>query len=192
MNRLKEKYEKEVALKLSREYSISNKMALPRLAKVVVNMGVGDGAKDKDVLEQAKRDLSAITGQLSSERKAKVSVASFGIRQGVPVGLKLTLRGNRMYFFLDKLFSIVLPRLRDFRGVSLKSFDREGNYTLGIEDDTVFPEIDLSKSKGRGLEISMVVSGTKDPEKSRRLLELLGMPFEKQDKRAGELGSKSS
>src|SRR3989344_3317729 len=106
MNRLKEKYEKEVALKLSREYSISNKMALPRLAKVVVNMGVGDGAKDKDVLEQAKRDLSAITGQLSSERKAKVSVASFGIRQGVPVGLKLTLRGNRMYFFLDKLFSI--------------------------------------------------------------------------------------
>lgn len=180
MNRLKEKYEKEIVPALAKDLGVDNKLVLPKITKVVVNVGVGEAAKNKEVLSQLKRDLAAVTGQLPQVRSARVSVASFSIRRGMPVGLKTTLRGEKMYSFLDKLFSVVLPRLRDFRGVSLKSFDRQGNYTLGLEDHAVFPEIDLAKSQSRGLEISIVTS-TDDRKKARRLLELMGMPFEKND-----------
>jgi large subunit ribosomal protein L5 len=176
--RLKEKYEKEVCPKLASEFDIKNKMALPKLVKVVINAGVGDTLKDKALLDQARDDVKAISGQMPQIRKAKVSVASFGVRRGMNVGLKVTLRKERMYSFLDRLFSIVLPRLRDFRGVSEKSFDKDGNYTLGIVEHNVFPEIDVTKSHIRGLEIT-IVTKTKNVEESRKLLEYLGMPFTK-------------
>jgi len=178
MGRLKEKYEKEIRKTLTKEFGIDNEMAIPKLTKVVVNIGLGEASKNKQLLEQTKKDLAVITGQMPSVRSAKVSVASFGIRIGMPVGLKVTLRGERMYSFLDKLFSIVLPRLRDFRGVSLKSLDKFGNYTLGLVEYSVFPEIDITKTQPKGLEIT-VVCNTNDTEKSKKLLELLGMPFEK-------------
>ena len=179
-SRLKEKYEKEIIKKLASEFDISNKMAVPKVNKVVVNMGVGNAAGDKGLMEQARNDLTAITGQLPSTRAARISVASFSVREGMPVGLKVTLRKDRMYDFLDKLFSVVLPRLRDFRGVPIKSFDKNGNYTLGIEESTVFPEIDLAKSKPRGLEVTIVTS-TDDVKKARALLTHLGMPFVKEE-----------
>jgi large subunit ribosomal protein L5 len=179
-SRLKEKYEKEIIKKLASEFGISNKMAVPKVNKVVVNMGVGDAIKDKGLMEQARNDLAAISGQFPSTRAARISVASFSVREGMPVGLKVTLRKDRMYDFLDKLFSVVLPRLRDFRGVPIKSFDKNGNYTLGIEETTVFPEIDLAKSKPRGLEVTVVTS-TDDVKKARALLTYLGMPFVKEE-----------
>lgn len=181
-SRLKEKFENEIIEKLAKEFGIDNKMAVPRVSKVVVNMGVGDTVKDKGVLEQARNDLAAITGQLPSTRAAKVSVASFSVREGMPVGLKVTLRRDRMYAFLDKLFSVVLPRLRDFRGVPIKSFDKNGNYTIGIEESTVFPEVDYAKTKPRGLEVTVVTS-TNDNKKAKALLGYLGMPFVKEDKK---------
>ena len=177
MNRLKEKYIKEVFPKLVSEGKI-NKMAVPRITKVVINAGIGEAVKNKEILEQMKKDLSIIIGQIPQVRPAKKSVVSFGLRRGLPVGLKVTLRKQRMYSFLDRLFAIVLPRLRDFRGVPLRGFDKSGNYTLGITEHTVFPEIDLTKSQPRGLEITIVTSSP-DIKKSRQLLELLGMPFEK-------------
>jgi len=176
--RLKEKYIKEVIPVLSKEFGIDNRMAIPALQKVVINMGVGDAAESKERMEQLKKDLATISGQKPSVRPAKISVASFGIRIGMPVGLKITLREERMYAFLDRLFSVVLPRIRDFRGVSRKSFDKGGNYTLGIAEHTVFPEIDLAKSQPHGLEIT-IVTKTRETKQSERLLELLGMPFEK-------------
>ncbi len=182
VNRLKEKYDKEVSKKLMDELGVKNKMALPRLTKVVVNMGVGDTLKNKEALAGYKKDLMAITGQMPSVRTARISVASFAIRRGMNVGLKVTLRGGRMYSFLDKLFSIVFPRLRDFRGISTKSFDNSGNYTLGFVDHTVFPEIDITKSQSHGLEITIVTKGG-DKDKSLKLLTYLGMPFEKDDKK---------
>ena len=176
--RLKARYDSEVVKKLIDDFKIKNVNAVPRIDKVVVNMGIGEATKDKSILDQAKDDLKTITGQAPSIRKAKISVASFGLRRGMPVGLKVTLRKNKMYSFLDKLFSIVLPRLRDFRGVSLKSFDKSGNYTLGIEEHIVFPEIDFAKSRARGLEIT-IVTNTQNVEQSKKMLEYLGMPFEK-------------
>ncbi len=179
MNRLKEKYNKEIKQALKKELDIDNDMALPKLTKVVVNMGVGDAAKSQQVMDALKRDLAAITGQTPSIRNAKVSIASFSLRAGMPVGLSATLRGERMYAFLDRLFSIVLPRLRDFRGVPVKSFDKSGNYTLGIVEHTVFPEIDSTKSASpHGLEVTIVTNGH-GMVQSRRLLEMLGMPFQK-------------
>lgn len=175
----KEKYEKEVVPKLAREFGIKNSMAVPRLDKVVVNMGIGEIARDKNTMKAAIADLALITGQKPTVRPAKVSVAGFNLREGMPVGLKVTLRGKRMYDFLQKLFSVVLPRLRDFRGLPLTSFDKGGNYTLGIAEHTVFPEIDLGKSSPHGLEIT-IVTDTKDVEKAKKLLELLGMPFERE------------
>lgn len=181
MNRLKEKYEKEVKVELSKEFGIKNKMAIPRLVKVVVNMGVGDTLKNKEMLANVINDLAFITGQKPQIRPAKISVASFGIRRGMSVGLKVTLRKEKMYVFLDKLFSIVFPRLRDFRGLSENSFDNSGNYTIGIAESSVFPELDTSKSQVRGLEVTIVCS-SKEKNISKRLLELLGMPFEKLEK----------
>ncbi|OGM21859.1 50S ribosomal protein L5 [Candidatus Woesebacteria bacterium RIFCSPHIGHO2_01_FULL_38_9] len=178
MGRLQEKYEKEVRKVLSEEFGIKNIYALPRVVKVVVNSGVGEAIKNKELMEQVKKDLATITGQKPSVREAKISVASFGIRRGMPVGLKVTLRGNRMYDFLDRFFSIVLPRFRDFRGVSGSSFDKDGNYTIGITEQSVFPEIDMAKTQPRGLEITIVTNVDK-VDQARRLLELLGMPFAK-------------
>lgn len=181
-NRLQEKYEKEIKAVLAKEFDIKNTFAVPRLKKVVVNMGVGNLSKNQQAMDALKKDLSVITGQMPSVRNAKVSIASFSLRAGMPVGLSATLRDDRMYSFLDRLFSIVLPRLRDFRGVSTKSFDKIGNYTLGFTEHTVFPEIDSTKSaSAHGFEISIVTTA-EDKEQSKRLLELLGMPFEKEAK----------
>lgn len=178
MQRLKEKYVSEVTPKLMEEFNIDNKMAVPKITKVTLNMGIGDTLKNKELLETVKKDLSLISGQLPSVRPAKVSVASFGIRRGMIVGLKVTLRGKKMWAFLDRLFSIVMPRFRDFRGVPLKSFDDFGNYTLGINEHVVFPEIDFAKSQARGLEVTITTS-TNNSDLSKRMLELLGMPFAK-------------
>lgn len=179
MQRLKEKYISEVVPKLMKEFSIDNKMAAPKITKVTLNMGIGDTLKSKELLESAKRDLSVISGQAPSTQAAKVSVAGFGIRRGMIVGLKVTLRGKKMWAFLDRLFSIVLPRFRDFRGVPLKSFDKFGNYTLGITEHIVFPEIDFAKSQSRGLEVT-ITTDANNAKLSKRMLELLGMPFEKE------------
>lgn len=163
------------------EFNIKNPMAVPRVEKVVVNIGAGEATKSREIMESWSRDLAIITGQKPSLRKAKVSVAAFGIRKGAPVGLKVTLRGERAFSFLEKLFAVVLPRLSDFRGVPLKSFDKVGNYTLALTDHTIFPEIDSSKvTKPFGLEIT-IVTDTKDKKMSKRLLELMGMPFEKEN-----------
>ena len=179
--RLKEKFKKEVKGTLAKEFGIKNSHAIPEVAKIVVNMGVGAAAKNQQQMDNLKRDIAAITGQAPSIRNAKVSIASFSLRAGMPVGLSVTLRGERMYSFLDRLFSIALPRLRDFRGVSLKSFDKKGNYTLGFEEHTVFPEVDPSKAAApHGLEITIVTTA-EDPEKSKRLLELMGCPFVKEE-----------
>ena len=181
ITRLQEKFEKEIKGTLAKEFDIKNKYAIPGVSKVVVNMGVGAAAKNQQQMDNLKRDIAAITGQAPSVRNAKVSIASFSLRAGMPVGLSVTLRGGHMYSFLDRLFSIALPRLRDFRGVSLKSFDKKGNYTLGFEEHTVFPEVDPSKAAApHGLEITIVTTaGTK--EKSKRLLELMGCPFVKEE-----------
>ncbi len=178
MNRLKRKYEEEIVPTLMSEFGIENKMGVPKLVKVVINMGVGDASKDKELLDSAKKALAAITGQIPEVRTAKKSVASFGVRKGMPVGLRVTLRGERMYAFLDKLFSIVLPRLRDFRGVPESGFDRFGNYNLGFVEIDVFPEVNNVEFRQRGLGINIVTS-TKEIARSKRLLELMGMPFEK-------------
>ena len=181
MNRLKEKYNKEVKDILMKEFEIKNPMSAPKIAKIVVNMGVGEAAKSQQNLDALKRDLGQITGQAPSVRNAKVSIASFSLRAGMPVGLTVTLRGERMFAFLDKLFSITLPRLRDFRGVGDKSFDKMGNYTMGLTEHTVFPEIDLGKSASpHGMEITIVAKGGSVVQ-SRRLLELMGMPFVKEE-----------
>lgn len=179
--RLQEKYENEVAKKLVSDFSIKNKMAIPALTKVVVNVGIGKSMKSKEVVENLKKDLAVITGQIPSVRPAKISVSNFGLRAGMPVGLTVTLRRERMYSFLDRLFSIVLPRLRDFRGVAITSFDSQGNYTLGVREHTVFPEVEGARmTNPHGMEIT-IVTNTKDVAQARALLTLLGMPFVKED-----------
>lgn len=181
MNSLKKDYEEKIVKELSKEFGIKNSLAIPRVKKVVVNMGVGQIAKNKEGFKAAQENLAIITGQKPSVRQAKISVASFSLRKGMPVGLKVTLRGVRMYDFIQRFFSIVLPRLRDFRGVSNKSFDKSGNYTIGLEEMSVFPEIDITKTNAsQGLEIT-IVTNTKDVEESKKLLELLGLPFEKEE-----------
>ena len=181
MKTLKEKYEEKIILQLQKELGIKNRLAVPRLIKVVVNMGIGGVFREKKALESTINDLTAITGQKPSIRAAKISVAGFNIRRGMPVGLTVVLRGKRMYAFLEKFFSIVLPRLRDFIGLSLKSFDKNGNYTIGLREHTVFPEIDLATvNQTHGLEVTIVIKNS-SPEKSRRLLEIIGVPFEKEE-----------
>ena len=178
--RLLKKYEEEVRPKLAREFNIKSQMATPRLDKIVVNMGIGSVAKNEQTIDSLKRDLALLAGQVPSIRSAKVSIASFNLRAGMPVGLSVTLRKDKMYSFLDRLFSIVLPRLRDFRGISAKSFDKFGNYTLGIAEHVVFPEIDISKSApAHGMEVTIVTTA-EDKEQAKRLLELLGCPFKKE------------
>ncbi|OGY08343.1 MAG: 50S ribosomal protein L5 [Candidatus Blackburnbacteria bacterium RIFCSPHIGHO2_01_FULL_43_15b] len=179
MNRLMEKYQKNVGSKVGAEFDIKNKAAQPKIEKVVVNMGIGGLKDSKDEQEKAVNEVASIVGQKPSLRLARKSIAGFNIREGQPVGISATLRGIRMYDFLDKFFNVVLPRIRDFRGVSRTSFDKNGNYTLGLTEHIVFPEIDLGKiTHMRGLEIT-IVTNTHNPQVSERLLEEMGMPFVK-------------
>jgi large subunit ribosomal protein L5 len=176
---LKEKYQKEIAPKLAQELGLKNPLAAPKMEKIVVNIGLSEAMDDKKVLETASRSLAVITGQKPKVAKARQSIAGFKLRAGQPIGLMVTLRGQRMYDFFEKLVKVVLPRLRDFQGVSLKSFDGQGNFSLGIPEQIVFPEIDYSKvDKVRGLEVTIVTNAQTD-EKAEKLLKLLGMPFEK-------------
>ena len=176
MSRLKERYKQEVIPALM-EHGYKNIMQLPHLEKVVLNIGVGEAIQNAKALEAAERDLVAISGQHPVITRSKKSIAAFKLRAGMPIGLKVTLRGERMYDFLDKLLNTILCRIREFQGVSRNSFDGRGNYTLGFKEQTVFPEIDYDKiDKTRGLEISIVTTAKTD-EEGRHLLELLGMPF---------------
>jgi large subunit ribosomal protein L5 len=175
--RLKERYQSEIAPAISKEFEIKNPMAVPRLEKIVINMGMGEAIANAKILDTAADELRAITGQKPVITKAKKSIASFKLRQGMPIGVMVTLRGDRMYEFLDRLVSIALPRVRDFRGVSPKAFDGRGNYTLGIREQLIFPEIDFNKvDKTRGMNISIVTTARND-EQARSLLKSLGMPF---------------
>jgi len=177
MARLKERYQKEVAPAITREFGIKNPMAIPRLAKIVVNMGMGEAIANAKVLDTAVEELKAIVGQKPVITKAKKSIASFKLRQGMPIGVMVTLRGEHMYEFFDRLVSVALPRVRDFRGVSPKAFDGRGNYTIGIREQLIFPEVDFNKvDKTRGMNISIVTTA-RDDDQARALLKALGMPF---------------
>ena len=179
MARLKDKYKSEVVAKLMETYSYKSIMQVPSIDKIVINIGVGDATSNSKLLEDAVRDLTTISGQKPVITKAKKSIASFKLREGQAIGCKVTLRGERMYEFLDKLVTISLPRVRDFRGVSKNSFDGKGNYTLGVKEQLIFPEIDFDKiGKVRGMDIVMVTTANTD-EEGYALLELLGMPFHK-------------
>ena len=180
MTRLKELYVKEVVPALKKEFGYKNVMAIPKLEKVVINMGLGEATQNAKLADTGADELGRITGQKAVVRRATKSIAQFKLRQGMPVGAMVTLRGDRMYEFLDRLMSISLPRVRDFRGVSGKSFDGRGNFTLGLRDQLLFPEIDYMKvDKARGMNISVVTTARTD-EESRKLLQLLGMPFRNQ------------
>ena len=175
--RLKDRYQKEVAPAIAKEFSITNPMAIPRVEKIVINMGIGEAIANAKILDTAAEELRAIVGQKPVVTKAKKSIASFKLRQGMPIGTMVTLRGERMYEFLDRLVSIALPRVRDFRGVSPKAFDGRGNYTIGVREQLIFPEIDFNKvDKLRGMNISIVTTARND-EQARALLKGLGMPF---------------
>jgi len=179
MNRLKEKFVKEVTPALMSKFNYKSVMEVPKLEKIVINMGVGDAVANAKALDNAVEELSTITGQKPVVTRAKKSIAGFRLREGMPIGAKVTLRGERMYEFLDKLVSVSLPRVRDFRGISKKAFDGRGNYTLGIKEQLIFPEIDYDKvSKVRGMDIVIVTTANTD-EESRELLTQFGMPFQK-------------
>ena len=175
--RLKELYSKEVRRKIQDEFKIKNPMAVPKIEKVVLNMGVGEAIQNAKILDSAVDELTQITGQKPVITKAKKSIASFKLREGQSIGAMVTLRGERMYEFLDRLLNVALPRVRDFRGVPTRSFDGRGNYTLGIRDQLIFPEIDYMKvDKSRGMNVSVVTTARTD-EEARKLLQLIGVPF---------------
>jgi large subunit ribosomal protein L5 len=175
----KEKYLKEVVPALQKEFNYKNPMQVPAIHKVVVNIGMGEAVQNAKAMDAAVADLTAITGQRPVITRAKRSVAAFKLREGMQIGCMVTLRGDRMYYFLDKLMNVALPRIRDFQGVSSEAFDGRGNYTLGLREQLVFPEIDYDKvDKLRGMEISIVTTARTD-EEARRLLKLMGMPFKK-------------
>lgn len=179
MSRLEQTYQETIRPQLMKELEIDNLWAAPRVTKVVVNIGVGEASANIKLLDAAMVDLAAITGQKPVMRRAKKSIAAFKVREGQPVGCTVTLRGKRMYEFIDRLVNIALPRVRDFRGVPTRSFDGRGNYTMGLQDQLIFPEIDYSKvDQSRGMNITFVTTA-KDDKGARRLLELLGMPFRK-------------
>jgi len=179
MNNLQESYKNLIRPKLAKEFNFKNLMAVPLVKKVVINIGLGEGAQDKGVVEKASEDLKTITGQKPKINKARLAIAGFKIRKGDPIGLMVTLRGRRMYDFLEKLVKIALPRVRDFHGLPLSGFDGRGNYNFGISEQIVFPEIDYAKiDKVRGLQITIVTS-TSNKAQATRLLEGLGMPFQK-------------
>ncbi len=180
MSRLRDRYTKEVAPALKKEFGYKNVMAIPKVQKVVVNMGLGDATQNAKIVDTGADELGRITGQKPVITRAKKSIAQFKVRKGMPIGTMVTLRGERMWEFLDRLVSVALPRVRDFRGVSPRGFDGRGNYTLGLKDQLLFPEIDYMKvDKARGMNISVVTTAKTD-EESRRLLQLLGMPFRAQ------------
>ena len=177
MSRLRERYEKEVVPGLKKEFGYDNVIAIPKISKVVVNMGLGEATQNAKIVDTGADELGRITGQKPVITRAKKSIAQFKVRKGMPIGTMVTLRGERMWEFLDRLISVALPRVRDFRGVSPKGFDGRGNYTLGLRDQLMFPEIDYMKvDKGRGMNISVVTTAKTD-EEARRLLQLMGMPF---------------
>lgn len=179
MNRLKEKYQSEIIPALMGKFNYKSVMQAPKLEKIVINMGVGDAVANSKALDAAVEELTSITGQKPVVTRAKKSIAGFRLREGMPIGAKVTLRGERMYQFLDKLVSVSLPRVRDFRGISKKSFDGRGNYTLGVKEQLIFPEIDYDKvSKVRGMDIVIVTTANTD-EEARELLTSFGMPFQK-------------
>ncbi|WP_227938893.1 50S ribosomal protein L5 [Alkalihalobacillus deserti] len=179
MSRLKEKYSSEIVPSLVEKFNYSSVMAVPKLEKIVVNMGVGDAVSNAKALDKAVEELAEITGQKPLVTKAKKSIAGFKLREGMPIGAKVTLRGERMYDFLDKLISVSLPRVRDFRGISKKAFDGRGNYTLGVKEQLIFPEVDYDKvDKVRGMDIVLVTTANTD-EEARELLTQMGMPFQK-------------
>ena len=179
MTRLKEKFDKEITPALMSKFNYKSVMEVPKLEKIVINMGVGDAVQNAKALDNAVEELSLITGQKPVVTKAKKSIAGFRLREGMPIGAKVTLRGARMYEFFDKLVSVSLPRVRDFRGISKKAFDGRGNYTLGIKEQLIFPEIDYDKvSKVRGMDI-VIVTTAKTDEEARELLTGFGMPFQK-------------
>ncbi|MCR2823228.1 50S ribosomal protein L5 [Lederbergia panacisoli] len=179
MNRLKEKYQKEVTPALMSKFNYKSIMEVPKIDKIVINTGVGDAVQNAKVLDNAVEELSLITGQKPVVTRAKNSIAGFRLREGMPIGAKVTLRGERMYEFFDKLVSVSLPRVRDFRGISKKAFDGRGNYTLGVKEQLIFPEIDYDKvSKVRGMDIVIVTTANTD-EEARELLTAFGMPFQK-------------
>ena len=177
MARLRDKYKKEIASALAKEFDIKNPMAIPKVEKIVVNMGLGEASTNAKILDVATEELKSITGQKPVITKAKKSIAAFKLRQGMSIGTMVTLRGERMYEFLDRLISIALPRVRDFRGISAKAFDGRGNYTLGVREQLIFPEIDFNKvDKTRGMNISIITTARNDDE-ARSLLKSMGMPF---------------
>jgi large subunit ribosomal protein L5 len=177
MSRLKEKYRKDVVPALTKEFGYKNVMAVPRIEKVVVNMGLGEATSNVKLVDVGADELARITGQKPVTRRAKKSIAAFKVRKGMPIATMVTLRGERMWEFLDRLVSIALPRVRDFKGVSPRGFDGRGNYTLGLRDQLLFPEIDYMKvDKARGMNVSVVTTAKTDQE-ARKLLQFIGMPF---------------
>ena len=177
MSRLKQRYTKEIAPAMSKEYGYKNVMAIPKLEKIVINIGLGEAIQNSKLLDNAADELGQIAGQRPVFTRAKKSIASFKLRKGMPIGCSVTLRGERMFEFLDRLVNTALPRVRDFRGLSTKSFDGRGNYTLGLRDQLIFPEIDYARvSKIKGMNICVVTTAKTDDE-ARTLLRLFGMPF---------------
>ena len=177
MSRLKDRYQKDVVPALRKEFGYKNVMAVPRVEKVVVNMGLGDATSNVKIVDTGADEVARITGQKPMTRRAKKSIAAFKVRKGMPIGTMVTLRGPRMWEFLDRLMSIALPRVRDFKGVSPRGFDGRGNYTLGLRDQLLFPEIDYMKvDKARGMNVSVVTTAKTD-EEARKLLQFMGMPF---------------
>jgi large subunit ribosomal protein L5 len=180
--RLKEKYTKEVSVALSKQFNFANTMMIPKIEKIVINMGLGESIQNPKAIDIAVKDLTAIVGQKVVITRAKKSIATFKLRAGMPIGAMVTLRGERMYEFLDRLVSLALPRIRDFRGVSDKAFDGRGNYTLGLKEHVLFPEIEYDKvDKVRGMDITFVTSARTD-EEARALLKMMGMPFRNSNK----------
>jgi len=182
MSRLKERYQQDVIPALKKEFGYANVMAVPKIQKVVVNMGLGEATSNVKIIDTGADELGRITGQKPVTRRSKKSIAQFKVRKGQPVGTMVTLRGARMWEFLDRLMNIALPRVRDFKGVSPKGFDGRGNYTLGLRDQLLFPEIDYMKvDKARGMNVSVVTTAKTD-EEARKLLQFIGMPFRQADK----------
>lgn len=179
MNRLKERYQNEIIPSLMSKFNYKSIMEVPKIEKIVINMGVGDAVQNSKLLDDAVEELTQIAGQRPVITRAKKSIAGFRLREGMPIGAKVTLRGERMYEFFDKLISVALPRVRDFRGISKKAFDGRGNYTLGIKEQLIFPEIDYDKvNKVRGMDI-VIVTTAKTDEEAHELLSQIGMPFQK-------------
>ena len=177
MNRLRERYQNDVVPALRKEFGYNNIMAVPKVEKVVINMGLGEATSNAKIVDTGADELARITGQKPVTRRAKKSIAAFKVRRGMPIASMVTLRGDRMWEFLDRLLNIALPRVRDFKGVSPKGFDGRGNYTLGLRDQIIFPEIDYMKvDKSRGMNVSVVTTAKTD-EEARKLLQFIGMPF---------------